>query len=201
MREARPVAGGRGGARAITQTGPDACHRLVPRRARGDEPGGQVGVRSPPARCSRRRSAMSGWSARTAVRSRSSAPRARPWRGRHASAFGLLDVGLVERVDAQHDAGDRGGDLPTDELPADIDRVGDRDADDRMAGGGKASASAFRPPSAPPSSARRTKTRSSPYDSGSPAARGRPARCRRRACRCSRRGAARPTPRTTSRRR
>ena len=40
--------------------------------------------------------------------------------------LGFLDVGLVERVDAEDGAGDRGGDLPADELGAEVDRVGDR---------------------------------------------------------------------------
>ena len=45
----------------------------------------------------------------------------------------LLDVGLVERVDAEDRPGDRGRDLPADELPAEVDRVGERDADHRVA--------------------------------------------------------------------
>src|SRR4029079_2834227 len=48
--------------------------------------------------------------------------------------LGLLDVGLVERVDAQDRARDRGRDLPADELGAEVDRVGQLDPDDRMAG-------------------------------------------------------------------
>ena len=48
--------------------------------------------------------------------------------------LGLLDVGLVERVDPEDRPGDRGGDLPADELGAEVDRVGDLDPDDRMAG-------------------------------------------------------------------
>jgi hypothetical protein len=49
--------------------------------------------------------------------------------------LGLLDVRLVEGVDAEDDAADGGGDLPADELAPEVDRVGDGDPDDWMAGG------------------------------------------------------------------
>ena len=48
--------------------------------------------------------------------------------------LGLLDVRLVERVDAEDRAGDRGRDLPAERLGAEVDRVGDLDPDDRVAG-------------------------------------------------------------------
>ena len=55
----------------------------------------------------------------------------------HASRqlLGLLHVRLVERVDAEHRSGDGGGDLPADELPAEVDRIAHVDPDDRVAGG------------------------------------------------------------------
>jgi hypothetical protein len=60
-------------------------------------------------------------------------------RGDHGAGvgLGLLDVGLVERLDAQDDAGQRGRDLPAHELGADLDLRADVDADDRMAGRGQ----------------------------------------------------------------
>ena len=83
--------------------------------------------------------------------------------------LGLLDVGLVERVDPEDDPGDRGGDLPADELGREVDRVVEVDPDHGVAGGleGVSSASAeVRPePQAGPfesASDRRTKTRSGP---------------------------------------
>ena len=45
-----------------------------------------------------------------------------------------FDIGLVEGVDADDRAGDRGGDFPAEEFLAEIVNVGERDADDRMAG-------------------------------------------------------------------
>jgi hypothetical protein len=45
----------------------------------------------------------------------------------------LLDVRLVEWVNTKDRAGDRGRDLPADELGSEIDRVGDIDSNDRMA--------------------------------------------------------------------
>ena len=51
--------------------------------------------------------------------------------------LGLLDVGLVERVDAQDGAGDGGRDLPAHELGAEVDRVVDGDPDDRVSGLGE----------------------------------------------------------------
>jgi hypothetical protein len=48
--------------------------------------------------------------------------------------FGLLDVRLVERVDAEDSPSDRRRHLPADELGTEVDRVGDGDPDDGMAG-------------------------------------------------------------------
>ena len=71
---------------------------------------------------------------------------ASPWRdrrrpgaarsGEHAPGqlLRLLDVRLVERVDAQDDAGDRRRDLPADDLAGEVDRVVELDPDDRVAG-------------------------------------------------------------------
>ena len=64
-------------------------------------------------------------------RDRRPAPASRPSPAAPAAStspgqlLGLLDVGLVERVDAEDRAGDRGGDLPADELAAEVDRVVD----------------------------------------------------------------------------
>ena len=81
--------------------------------------------------------------------------------------LGLLDVGLVERVDPEDGPGDRGRDLPADELGAEVDRVRQLDPDDRMAGGFErvGQAVARRVGSsvvAAPASAIRTNTRSRP---------------------------------------
>ena len=103
--------------------------------------------------------------------------------------LGFLDVGLVERVDAQDRARDGGRDLPADELGAEVDRVGELDPDDRMAGRLERrcqralAAAAIRagqrdPDERPVGAVRVDRCRS---------ARGRPGRSRRRACRCSRR--------------
>ena len=43
-----------------------------------------------------------------------------------------LDIGLIERIDAEDRAGDRGGDLPAEEFLADVIAIGDGDAHDRM---------------------------------------------------------------------
>ncbi len=48
--------------------------------------------------------------------------------------LGLLDVRLVERVDPQDRPGDRGRELPANELAGDVDRVREGDPDDGMAG-------------------------------------------------------------------
>ena len=45
-----------------------------------------------------------------------------------------LDIRLVERVDADDRAGDRGGDLPAEEFLADVPDVLHADPRDRMAG-------------------------------------------------------------------
>ena len=45
----------------------------------------------------------------------------------------LLDVGLVERVDAEHDPGDGGCHLPAHELGAEIERIVELEAVDRVA--------------------------------------------------------------------
>ena len=83
--------------------------------------------------------------------------------------LGLLDVGLVERVDAEDRPGDRGGDLPADELGAEIDRVGELDPDHRVAGRLERRLPARpRPAVATPASAIRTNARSGPYASTAP---------------------------------
>ena len=51
--------------------------------------------------------------------------------------LGLLDVRLVERVDAQDRARERGRDLPASHLAGQIDRVVELDLDNRMAGRAK----------------------------------------------------------------
>ncbi len=51
--------------------------------------------------------------------------------------LGLGDVGLVEGVDAQADAGDRGGELPAEELGRHPGGVVEADVDERMAGPGQ----------------------------------------------------------------
>ena len=48
--------------------------------------------------------------------------------------LGLLDVRLVERIDAQDDARDRRRDLPADHLAREVHRVVELDADDRLPG-------------------------------------------------------------------
>ena len=45
-----------------------------------------------------------------------------------------LDVGLIERIDAEDRARDRGGELPAEEFLADVIAVGDGDAHDRLPG-------------------------------------------------------------------
>src|SRR5260221_13242404 len=45
-----------------------------------------------------------------------------------------LDIGLIERVDTDDRAGDRGGDLPAKELLAELVTVFERDAHDRLTG-------------------------------------------------------------------
>src|SRR5258708_38350309 len=44
-----------------------------------------------------------------------------------------LDIGLIEWVDPDDRAGDRGGDLPAEELLAELVTVFERDAQDRLA--------------------------------------------------------------------
>ena len=96
---------------------------------------------------------------------------ARPDRGEHVARqlLGLLDVGLVERVDAEDGSGDRGGDLPADELGAEVDRVGEVDPDDRVAGRLESCRQGRRGRRRrDPSRAIRTNARSSPYASTPP---------------------------------
>ena len=45
-----------------------------------------------------------------------------------------LDIGLIERIDAEDCARHRRGDLPAEEFLADVIAVGDADAHDRVAG-------------------------------------------------------------------
>ena len=220
VQEARAVAGRGRALRPIAEQRPDAGEGLVAGRRRGDErleaevgvgaaPGevpGQLpddvaGARGEP----ERRVAVEG----QAVAAGDRLDRAGCVRGAPVAAvasrleqvagqlLGLLDVRLVERVDAEDGPGDRDRDLPADELRAEVDRVGELDPDDRVAGGleriGQAVASRRRP-------TRRARSGRTPGPSRRPrprrAARRRPARSRRRACRCSPRSAARPTPRS-----
>ena len=100
----------------------------------------------------RRSRSATGWPGglfRAPARAASSAT-ARPHRRRHrrlrptrmcedGAGVGLrfLDVRLIERIDPQDGARERGRDLPAHELGAELDRRVDGDADDRVAGGGQ----------------------------------------------------------------
>src|SRR2546428_549868 len=44
----------------------------------------------------------------------------------------FFDVRLVERIDAEDDAGDRRRDLPADELPTEVDRIRKLDSNQRV---------------------------------------------------------------------
>ena len=135
VEEARPVASGRGAAGRVAEPPADAGHRDVAGLGWSDE---RLEGEVSPGRTLGEVLAEAVGEGGVVEGDRGNGRCGRP------SALGsleeiasellrLLDVWLVERVDAEDDPGDGGGDLPADELAAQVDRVGDRDADHRVA--------------------------------------------------------------------